>query len=265
MRTSGPALRPLPLLLAFCSIVGPGCTTWVGPRIDLFDDGVEEVYGANVTLWDFGHAPKEDVYGFALSPLQPDVRAVTGVAAGLWVGAEELRGVQVGVLDMTGDDVVGVNVGGLLVQGERRLDGVNVGLVVGAGDDVRGISVAPIALTTYRWSDLEGDPDGEALGVHAAGVLLDVPHVTGIGVSSVLRARTLTGLGLGAVFTDVRDRLVGLSVGVVNRTTRLKGVQLGLLNRVAHRPWWCRWLPLINVGWDDAEGAPSAGDESPDV
>ena len=241
------------LPIAAVLLVTTGCSTWYGPRIDAFDDGVETVVGANLTVWHFGHQPKEDVYGLAVAPIVPEVRSVTGVAAGLLLMGDEFTGLNVGVLDTDVDRLLGINVGGLRLHGESALDGINVGLVVGGGGAVRGITLAPLVFTPDRSSDLSGVHAGEALGVSLAGALIDYPFVTGLTASGVLRAREVRGIGIGAVFTDVRDRVVGLSIGAVNRTKRLKGIQIGFLNRVADRPWWCRWLPGLNVGWDDAE------------
>ena len=102
-----------------------------GLRFNYRDDGLQSVYGANVTVWEpYRVSGGGNVYGFALGlPLSFGAR-IRGVAiAGLAVEAT--------------DRISGVAIAPF-VAADHNIDGVAVGLMLGGFGRTRGIVAAPL-------------------------------------------------------------------------------------------------------------------------
>ncbi len=216
----------------------------IGLRVNFRDWQLEEVIGANLSVWT-PHAYGGQVHGLTLGLPATGARRIDGVGAGIFgvAASETARGVMGGGL--------GVGAGG-------DLQGLMVaGIGIGAGGDVRGLQVAGVGVGaggTLRW-------------VSAAGVGIGARRIEGIAAAPVVGAHDVRGLLLAPAYFRIQEDVAmggvsvsalhhiqgtqrGLAIGILNYARRLDGLQVGLLNYAGNRPAATRLLPFINFARD---------------
>lgn len=218
----------------------------IGLRLNFRDRHLEQVIGANLTVW----TPYEytgRVHGLALGLPATGARRIDGVGVGIFgvSASESSRGVIVGGLGVgAGSDVRGVAAGGLGVGAGSDVRGVVAGgLGVGAGSDIRGVAAG--GLGVGAGSDVRGVAAGglgvgvgsELRGVAAGGLGVGVggnatgllAGGVGVGVGGDLRGLTVAGgaIGVGGDVNGVQAAGLGIGTGGTLRWVSLAGLGIG--------------------------------------
>ena len=246
---------------------------WNGLRFNFSDNGVEEVNGLNIGVWDL-HKPsigRMTGIDVGLSNRVTEGRGLSLAAFGT-EGEDSLRGIYAaGLATVSGSDIHGLGLGGLAVVAGAGLDGIHAGgLAVVSGADQRGLGLGGLALVSggaqsgiragglavvsgagqsgLSLAGLACVSGADLSGIALSGLATVVGgHVDGLaGALAATRTRGLNGVALSA-YNRVDGRQTGLSVGLFNRAHSLQGVQIGLLNYVRENPAWLRWLPIVNA------------------
>lgn len=203
----------------------------IGLRMNFRDRNLEEVIGANVTIWHPYGEPTGVVRGLAVGLPVTGAGRIDGVGVGLLgVGANQsIRGIAAGGLGVgAGTDLRGISVAGLGVGAGRRLEGIGVGgLGVGAGQDLRGIAVG--GLGAGIGEDMQGMAVGGlgvGVGRNATGILVGG---VGAGVGGSMSGISLAGVGLGVGedLTGIQVAGVGMGAGGTLRGISVAGVGIG--------------------------------------
>ncbi len=197
-----------------------------GVRLNFRDARLEQITGANVTIWGPHNPPRGLVKGLALGLPVTGANRIEGIGfgvlglsadnsitglgiGGLGLGAGgDLRGVMIGGIGVgTGGSIEGITIGGIGVGAGGRLRGFQAGAIgVGSGGDVSGISIGGI-------------------GVGAGGKLSGLA-IGGIGIGG---GQDFTGIGIGGIGVGVGGDATGVMIGGigVGAGGRLKGLSIG--------------------------------------
>ena len=203
----------------------------VGLRLNFRDRYMEEVIGANVTIW----YPYDDaggvVRGLALGLPLTGGRRIDGIGAGLLgVGVEEsMRGIALGGVGVgAGGDLRGLAIGGIGTGAGGEINGIALGGIgVGAGESVSGLAIGGIGVGTGgSMTGIAVGGIGTGVGEDATGVLLG-----GVGVGAGGRIRGLSlaivGVGSGEGMTGVQAAAGAVGSGGTLRGISLAGLAVG--------------------------------------
>lgn len=200
-----------------------------GIRINFRDRALEEVNGANITLWTPHEPARGVVRGAAIGLPVTGARQIDGlILALLGAGASErMSGVGIAPLGLgAGGDVSGIMIGGLGIGAGGRLSGVQIGgLGVGSGGDVRGVTIGGIG----------AGGGGSLAGVNIGGLA--------IGSGGRVSGLNLAGLGVGAGggLTGVSVALLGVGSGGDISGITVAGIGAGSGGTI-------RWLTIAGAG-----------------
>jgi hypothetical protein len=258
-----------------------------GLRLNLRDSQVEEINGANITLWRAKDNEQAIVRGMSLG-LFPEAGDLLGMQIGIGIAAgNSLTGISLGLLGAASEqDVFGITIGGLGAAAGRDITGISVaGLGAASGRNMKGIAVA--LLGAGAGNDATGVMIG-GLGAGAGGNITGLSiggfgtgcggelkgiAVGGFGVAaSEIQGLVIGGFGAGgervkgatlalgwvkiedsllgftaSAFNQIKGKQTGISLGIVNYAYELKGVQIGLVNYVQKGPRRLRVLPFVNA------------------
>lgn len=183
------------------------------------------------------------------TPVQVPSRAydVTGFRLSLLYGdCKNFAGLDIGVVDHTGGDFTGIQIGGVNVIDDRLLGG-QVGLVNWNSSEVREwdkISTgAQIGLLNYA---------GSFCGLQGGVVNFTGDSFTGLQSGFFNLTRDMKGLQCGGAcfgligVNVVSGTMRGCQVGLVNYAEEMGcGLQIGIVNIIA-RNGWLPVLPIVN-------------------
>jgi hypothetical protein len=216
-----------------------------------------------------------DVIGLRLALFSAENRNVSGldlcVLAGHTLGDE--AGVQIGLFNLVGGDVTGLQVGGIANVSRGSLRGIQIGGLFGtaAGDRPSyGIQLAGAGVRARDFRGIQGgyvcvadDFWGVQLGGYA-----EADRVRGAQIALASRADALDGFQVGLVnvcldldapaaasdmngaqigLVNVCDSGAGLQLGLWNQARTFSGVQLGLCNVITEGP--VPFLPIVNASF----------------
>ena len=189
-----------------------------GLRLNLVDDGVEEMNGVNVTLWKPGRNPDAAMRGLML-----------GLVA---INAADLRGVSIGGLAVVGESCVeGISIAGLASVAEGSMTGFSIaGLASVAEGNMAGISLAGLASVTEK----------SMTGISIAGLAAVAERsMTGISVAGLaaVAERNMTGISVAGLAIAGEDEINGLaaSLGSIISDGDINGVALGAVGLLGLR------------------------------
>jgi hypothetical protein len=173
-----------------------------GLRLNLVDDGVEEMNGVNVTLWKPGRNPDA-----------------------------AMRGLMLGLVAINAADLRGVSIGGLAVVGESCVEGISIaGLASVAEGSITGISIAGLASVA----------EGNMAGISLAGLAsVTEKSMTGISIAGLaaVAERSMTGISVAGLAIAGEDEINGLaaSLGSIISDGDINGVALGAVGLLGLR------------------------------
>ena len=164
--------------------------------------------------------------------LVPATESISGVRLELYGENKNMTGFEIGVVNITTGDFVGVT--GLLPTLYNRVDGTTKGVQFGIVNATKG----------------------EVVGWQHGLVNLPSAKVTGLqmGILNWHEAARVDVSGVQFGLINTSKRVIGLQIGLVNYAQSLKGVQIGLWNEVDSRNWddfhpLPRVFPIINLGF----------------
>lgn len=167
-----------------------------GLRLNFRDRNLEQVTGANVTIW---------------NPHEPATGTVTGLALGLPnTGAGDIHGLAVGALGVSASGMLrGISLGGVGVGSGGGVRGIAVGGIgVGSGGPVTGIAIGGIGVG--GGGDMRGLMIG-GIGAGGGGSLRGI-SIGGIGVGV---GGSVSGLSIGGIGVGAGGSVRGISIGGV--------------------------------------------------
>lgn len=179
-----------------------------GLRLNLRDSQVEEINGANITLWRAKDNRQAIVRGMSLG-LFPEAGDLLGMQIGMGIAAgKSLTGISLGLLGAASEqDVIGVTIGGLGAAAGRNITGISfAGLGVACDNDLTGISIAGLgAASGCNMKGIAVALLGVGAGNDATGVMIG-----GFGAAA---GGNLTGLSIGGLGSGCGGELKGIAVG----------------------------------------------------
>ena len=180
-----------------------------GVRINFRDRHLEEVNGANITVW---------------SPYSPATGLVNGLALGLpATGARDISGIALGVIGAGADrSMTGIALGGIGVGAGGDMRGIMIGGIgAGGGGSMTGLSIGGIGVGgAGNMTGIQLGGIGVGSGANVTGI-----SVGGVGVGS---AGDVTGISIGGIGVGAGGRITGLSIGGVGvGAPRIKGIIIG--------------------------------------
>lgn len=197
-----------------------------GVRINFRDRRLEQVNGANITIWSPYEPATGVVHGIAIGLPVTGAKDISGIATGLLgAGAEHsLSGIAFAPIGIgAGADARGILIGGIGVGGGGSMTGLSIGGIgVGSGGAVRGIQVGGIGVGAG--GSLTGISIG-GIGVGSGGAVRGIA-IGGIGVGG---GGSMTGIGIGGIGVGSGGDATGLMIGGVGVGAggTLKGLSIG--------------------------------------
>jgi hypothetical protein len=202
-----------------------------GLRFNFRDRGLQQVRGANFTIWSPYDEPIGTVRGLAFGAPVTAAGSINGIATGLFgVGATHdltgiglapvgigagglLKGIMAGGIGVgAGGDLQGLAIGGIGAGVGGNARGILAGGIgAGAGGDFRGIAAGGIGVGAG------GNARGILVGGIGAGVGGDL---RGIGVSGV-------GLGAGGSLRGIGLSIIGIGAGNSIDGLAIAGIGIG--------------------------------------
>ena len=170
-----------------------------GLRFNVRDEGVEEVFGLNFTLWKPGENSDAVMKGLLLGIYGPS--------------ADELNFISIGLASVEAHSLIsGIAIGGGAVVCEGALNGISVAGLANVAGSMNGITLGGLANVT------EGSVNGITLG----------------GLANVAEGR-VSGITIGGLANVAEEGISGISIGGLANVTEgiMKGISVGGLATVS--------------------------------
>lgn len=215
---------------------------FTGLRFNTRECNIGTINGINITLW---------------TPKNPGISSVNGFSFGVAPAAEELNGIQLGMIgSVSGQDMNGINFGGLAIVSGEDMNGINIGFLAAvSNNNMNGFNFGSLA--TISNNDMNGInigglatvSNGSIAGLNFGGLaLVSNNNMTGINFSSLATVAQgkLTGLNFSGLALVSQDDIFGINfsgaalvsqkdIGGINisgialvSNGELKGLNLGL-------------------------------------
>lgn len=196
-----------------------------GLRFNFRDQDLQQVRGANFTIWSPYGAPTGTVRGLAFGVPVTGAGSMHGIASGLFgVGAsQEITGIAIAPAG------IGAGVGG-------NFRGVELSLVgIGAGRTIDGVAIAGVGIgaPTIRKFAM-----ASMVGANRMDGLIIAPAL-----SRLEEGGSMRGVSVSAV-NAMRGQQHGLTIGIVNYARELDGMQIGVVNIARNAS--VKFLPIVN-------------------
>jgi hypothetical protein len=154
------------------------------------------------------------------------------------VGGDFMNGITLTLGGLiVGDDLVGINAGG-------------IGMV--SYEEDTGLSYFGVEAENARWITLHGidiEVANELNGLGLSGITVRAAEIRGMAASlALVNSELMKGFSLSTV-NYCTDLQVGLSIGIVNIAEELNGIQLGIIN-IAKNKSRFKTLPIINASFN---------------
>ena len=202
--------------------------------------GVDEsVYGLNLAL--FGGKNK-NMFGvsFATFAQYASEEAAGIQISGMYNGAASAREglVQIGWANHVCDEGVGLQIGFMNIS--KEFTGLEVGALNLVGDDYKGLQIGVLNLqnpSVYGLRDFSGMQisainafNGELAGVQIGVLNFVEDKLQGVQIGGINWAKEMHGLQIGGV-NSAREML-GVQIGGINWAREVRGIQIGAINIV---------------------------------
>ena len=230
-----------------------------GLRFNFRDRGLQQVRGANFTIWSPYDEPIGTVRGLAFGAPVTAAGSINGIATGLFgVGATHdltgiglapvgigagglLKGIMAGGIGVgAGGDLQGLAIGGIGAGVGGNARGILVGGIgAGVGGDLRGIGVSGVGLGaggSLRGIGLSiiGIGAGNSIdGLAIAGIGIGAPTIRKVAIASMVGASRMDGLIIAPVLSRLEKggHMHGASVSAVNAMRgEQRGLTIGIVN-----------------------------------
>lgn len=224
-----------------------------GLRFNYRDQDLQQVRGANFTIWSPYGEPTGTVRGLAFGAPLTGAGSINGIATGIFgVGAsQEITGIAIAPAGIgAGGRLKGIMVGGVGVGTGGDLQGFALGGVgAGIGGNARGILIGGIGA------------GGTIDGIAIAGVGIGAPTIRKFAMASMVGANRMDGLIIAPALSRLeeggsmrgvsvsavnamRGQQHGLTIGIVNYARELDGMQIGVVNIARNAS--VKFLPIVN-------------------
>ena len=191
---------------------------YTGLRFNLIDKGVCKVNILNFSL------------------LLSRVQESNGISLSLFFNNDDVNnGFSYASIGNGGYKRSGLVISGL-INNSKIINGVGIAGLGVIGDTLCGFFITSIKIGSWSTS-------------------WETKQINGVAICfGTVMADEVNGLTLAGVNRSMEHH--GLSIGLFNRTEKLRGVQIGLINYAGNNPRGLRWLPLINMHFDNRTKAP---------
>ena len=186
-----------------------------GLRFNVRDEGVEEVFGLNFTLWKPGENSDAVMKGLLLGIYGPS--------------ADELNFISIGLASVEAHSLIsGIAIGGGAVVCEGALNGISVAGLANVAGSMNGITLGGLANVA------EGSVNGITLGGLANVAEGSVNGITLGGLANVAEG-SVSGITLGGLANVAEGSVNGITLGGLANVTEgsVNGITLGGLANVA--------------------------------
>ncbi len=180
------------------------------------------------------------IWGLRLSFYRISHRQLSGIDLGplsYHRVEQDGRGIQLGLISLTGENYHGFQFGGIGVVG-NNFTGLQSGAVVTTAGDYRGIQLAGGTAVDGSLSGIQSNYFSGMIGRNLQGLQLGLlggkiaGDVAGIQLSGIVSLSDSyhRGLQMAGFYNQNLQQLSGLQLGLINRTKNLRGLQIGLIN-----------------------------------